>query len=177
MPIRIRLFSLAFIFLLAGCLGTLPAQRVANANAIYQQLRGLLPGGEVITVKDFELKRDAATFTFGSGSFAFYGQVNGKVTGAVFKGQGHLHITPPSAEERHNLSILNRTEEFDEDFDQVVLRFTDSTADELHKASTGAGQRDYDLIRAGQELQTFLRHHSEGAQMENLVTLYYDKFN
>jgi hypothetical protein len=177
MPIRIRLFSLALIFLLAGCLGTLSAQRVANANAIYQQLRGLLPGGEVITVKDFELKRDAATFTFGSGSFAFYGQVNGKVTGAVFKGQGHLHITPPSAEERHNLSILNHTEEFDEDFDQVVLRFTDSTADELHKASTGAGQPDNDLIRAGQELQTFLRHHSEGAQMENLVTLYYDKFN
>src|SRR3984957_13826870 len=177
MPVRSRLFSLALIFLLFGCLGTLPAQRAANANATYQQLRGLLPGGEVITVKDFELKRDAATFTFSSGSFAFYGQVNGKVTGAVFKGQGHLHITPPSAEERHNLSILNHTEEFDEDFDQVVLRFTDSTADELHRASIGAGQADNDLIRAGQELQTFLRHHSEGAGMEDGVTLYYDKFN
>jgi hypothetical protein len=179
MPVRIRLFALASIFLLAGCLGTLPAQRAANANAnaTYQQLRGLLPGGEVITVKDLELKRDAATFTFASGSFAFYGQVNGKVTGAVFKGQGHLHITPPSAEERHNLSILNHTEEFDEDFDQVVLRFTDSTADELHKASTGAGHADNDFIRAGQELQTFLRHHSEGAEMEDSTTFYYDKFN
>jgi len=177
MPVRTRLFSLVFIFLLAGCLDALPAQRAANANAIYQQLRGLLPGGEVITVKNFELKRDAATFTFSSGSFAFYGQVNGKVTGAVFKGQGHLHITPPSAEERHNLSILNHTEEFDEDFDQVVLRFTDATADELHRASTGSGQPDNDLIRAGQDLQTFLRHHSEGAGMEDSVTLYYDKFN
>src|ERR1700735_1921709 len=138
MPVRTRLFSLAFIFFLAGCLDTLPAQRLANANAIYQQLRGVLPGSEVITVKDLELKRDAATFTFSSGSFAFYGQVNGKVTGAVFRGEAHLHISPPSAEERHNLSILNHTEEFDEDFDEVVLRFTDSTADELHKASIGA---------------------------------------
>jgi hypothetical protein len=177
MPVRVRLFSLASIFLLAGSLGTLPAQRAANANTVYQQLRGLLPGGEVITVKDFELKRDAATFTFSSGSFAFYGQVNGKVTGAVFKGQGHLHITPPTAEERHNLSILNHTEEFDEDFDQLVLRFTDSTPDELHKASTGSGQPDNDFIRAGQELQAFLRHHSEGAEMEESITYYYDKFN
>jgi hypothetical protein len=177
MPVRTGLFSLAFIFLLAACLGTLPAQRAANSNAIYQQLRGLLPGSEVITVKDLELKRDAATFTFSSGSFAFYGQVNGKATGAVFRGEGHLHITPPTAEERHNLSILNHTEEFDEDFDEVVLRFTDSTADELHKASIGAGQPDNDFTRAGQELQTFLRHHSEGAEMEESITFYYDKFN
>ena len=98
MPVRTRLFSLASIFLLAGCLGTLPAQRAANANATYQQLRGLLPGSEVITVKDFELKREAATFTFSSGSFAFYGQVNGKVTGAVFKGQGHLRINAQSSQ-------------------------------------------------------------------------------
>ena len=83
---RTRLFSIGalFFFSLGFRLGTLPAQRVADNNATYQQLRGLLPGGEVITVKDFELKRDAATFTFSSGRFAFYGQVNGKVTGAVF---------------------------------------------------------------------------------------------
>ncbi|MGB6742903.1 MAG: hypothetical protein WBE38_04525, partial [Terracidiphilus sp.] len=66
--------------------GTARAQRPANANAYYQQLRGLLPGGEVITVKDLELTRDEADITFRNGSFAFYGEVNGKVTGAVFKG-------------------------------------------------------------------------------------------
>jgi hypothetical protein len=176
MRVRVRPPFLAIFLMVASCPGTLPAQRTANANAVYQQLRVLLPGGEVITVKDLELKRDAATFTFHSGSFAFYGQVNGKATGAVFRGEGHLHITPPTAEERHNLSILNQTEEFDEDFDQVVLRFTDSTADELHKAATGAGQSDNDFIKAGQELQTFLRHHSEGSVAENSVMFYYEKF-
>ena len=135
------------------------AQRSPNANTYYQQLRGLLPGGEVITVKEFELKRDAAVFTFHSGSFAFYGEVNGKVTGAVFRGQGHLHITPPTAEERHNLTILNQSDEFDQDFDQVVLRFTDGTAAELHKAATGKGNSDSEYVRAGQSLQEFARHH------------------
>jgi hypothetical protein len=160
--------------LLAGSSLTLTAQR-ANTNASYQQLRALLPGGEVIAVKDLELKRDAATFTFSGGNIAFYGQVNGKVTGAVFRGRGHLHITPPTAEERHNLSILNQTEEFDEDFDQVVLRFTDATADELHKASTGAGQPDNQFVKAGQELQSFLRHHAEGSQTAGNFTFYYKK--
>lgn len=128
MPVHVRLFPFIALILCAEYPGTVQAQRAPNANAYYQQLRGLLPGGEVIAVKNLELKRDAATFTFRSGSFAFYGQVNGKVTGAVFKGDGHLHITPPTPEERHNLSLLTHYEEFNEDFDQVVLRFTDATS-------------------------------------------------
>ena len=109
--------------------------------------------------KDLVLHRDAATFTFRSGSVAFYGQVNGKVTGAVFKGNGHLHITPPTAEERHNLSLLMHTEEFDEDFDQVVLRFTGpSTAAEVaSRRATGKGGGQTCLCDGGlQDLQKSL---------------------
>jgi hypothetical protein len=164
------------LLVFAACIHPLSAQHAPNANAYYQQLRGLLPGGEVITVKDFVLQRDAATFTFHSGSVAFYGQVNGKVTGAVFRGEGHIHITPPTPEERHNLSILTHTEQFDEDFDEVVLRFTDSTADELRKASTGVGQSDSSYARAAQELQTFLRHHAEISHIGQGGTYYFKEF-
>ncbi|HVZ82723.1 MAG TPA: M1 family aminopeptidase [Terracidiphilus sp.] len=120
-------------------------------------MRNLLPGGEVVTVQNFELKRDAAIFTFKQGSFALYGEVNGKVTGAVFLGQGHLHVTPPIASERHSLSIAMHMEEFDDDFDQVVLRFTDGTAAELRKAATGKGTADTAFTHAGQDLQSFAR--------------------
>jgi len=155
--IRPRRFFVAFPLLIAGFSVALQAQRPANSNSYYQQLRGLLPGGEVIAVNNLELKRDAATFTFHRGEIAFYGQVNGRLTGAVFKGEGHFHLTPPTAAERHNLSIANRSEEFDEDFDQVVMRFTDDTAAELHKASTGAGQADAEYAKAAAELHTFMR--------------------
>jgi hypothetical protein len=111
----------------------------------------------VITVQNFELKRDAATFTFKQGSFAFYGDVNGKATGAVFRGEGHLHVTPPIAAERHNLQLTMHTEEFDDDFDQVVLRFTDGTAGELRKAATGKGTPDGSFTHAAQDLQSFAR--------------------
>ena len=157
MTLRYRTSYLLAVLLLANYSGMMWAQHAANTNAIYQQLRGLLPGDDVITVSNLELRRDAATFTFRSGSFAFYGKVNGKVTGAVFKGDGHLHITPPNVQERHNLSILNHSEEFDEDFDRVVLRFTDTTAAELHKASTGNGEPDSVYAKAAEDFHNFAR--------------------
>ncbi|MGD0736646.1 MAG: M1 family aminopeptidase [Terracidiphilus sp.] len=159
MLIRVRAFSLPLAFFLMMCGLPLPAQRAANANAYYQQLRALLPGGEVIAVNNLELKRDAAIFTFRHGNIAFYGEVNGKVTGAIFKGDGHLHITPPTVEERHNLEIVAHVKEFDEDFDQVVMRFTDSTAAELHKGSAGKGDADSVYARNAQEFQSFARVH------------------
>ena len=136
---------------------SISAQRATNTNTAYQQLRGLLPGGEVITVKDFTLHRDAAEFTFRTGRFAFFGEVNGKITGVVFRGDGHLHIAPPVASERHNLMLLTKSENYDEDFDQAVLRFTDGTAAEIHKAATGKDASDPAYTRAAMELQTFAR--------------------
>jgi hypothetical protein len=159
---RLRAPFAILAFFLVPCLAVLQAQHSANSNTSYQQLRGLLPGGEVINVNNLVLRRDAATFTFRHGSFALYGEVNGKVTGAVFKGDGYLHITPPTAQERHNLSILAHSEEFGEDFDQVVLRFTDGTAAELRKASAGKGEPDSSYAKAAEELHGFLRHHSSG---------------
>ncbi|HEY1804281.1 MAG TPA: M1 family aminopeptidase [Terracidiphilus sp.] len=173
---RAQRSSFAILFLVTTGLASLPAQRAPNSNSVYQQLRSLLPGGEVITVKDLVIKRDAATFTFQNGSFAFYGPVNGKITGAVFIGQGHLHITPPAQEERHNLSVLMHSEEFDEDFDRAVLRFTDSAAEELRQASTGPGQPDSDFSRDAQDLQTFLRHHAEGSHVVSTGTAYFKRF-
>ena len=174
MTLRVGAFFF-LAFLLAPSFAALDAQRQANSNAVYQQLRGLLPGGEVITVDNLELRRDAATFTFQRGDFAFYGAVNGKVTGAVFKGEGHVHITPPIAVERHNLSILTHSEEFDEDFDQAVLRFTDGTAEELRKGAAGKGEPDSVYAKAAEELQGFLRHHSTGAYLIQSEQLYYRK--
>jgi hypothetical protein len=157
--IRVRASVAALAIFIALCRCLLHAQHPANGNPYYQQLRSLLPGGEAIQVKNLEMRRDAATFTFREGEIAFYGEVNGRVTGAVFRGVGHLHITPPTAEERHNLLVTNHTEEFDEDFDQVVMRFTDSTAAELHKGSAGKSGPDNLWIRSGLEFQTFARQH------------------
>jgi hypothetical protein len=158
--IRVRDFSLLLAILLASVSGALSEQRPANSNATYQQLRTLLPGDDVIAVKNLELHRDAGTFTFRNGSIAFYGKVNEKVTGAVFEGHGHLHITPPTVQERHNLFLTTHSEEFDEEFDEAVFRFTDGTETELHRASVGQSTADGSYVKAAKDVQSFLRRNS-----------------
>ena len=155
MSARIRFLIYALVLTLPNCAVTASSQRPAKSNPFYQQLRTQLPGRDVIAVKNLVLKRDAATFTFQSGNIAFYNQVDGKVTGAVFIGQGHFHLTPPTTEERHNLSIFTHSQVFDEDFDQVVLRFTDGTAADLHKGSAGAGAANPGYAQAARDLQNF----------------------
>ncbi len=144
--------SCALFTLFAILIPTVASGQQPNANQMYQQLRNLRAGGEVVQVSNLTLTRDAAVFTFTSGTIAFYPEVNGKDTGAVFMGNGHIHITPPTAEEKHNLQILNKTDEFDDDFDVAVLRFTDKTAAELRKAATGKGG---DSNRSGSESSDF----------------------
>ena len=134
---HVRSACLLFFIFLLGANPKLHGQHSPNSNPYYQQLRNIVPGNEVIAVSNLELHRDAATLTFRHGSFAFFTEVNGKVSGATFKGDGHFHLVPPSVEERHNLSILNHSESFDDDFDEVVLHFSDGTMAELRKAATG----------------------------------------
>lgn len=156
LSLRTRLCSAALALVLAGSCAV-SAQRAPNSNPYYQQLRNLLPAGEVIQVSGFKLRRDAAVFSFDRGDIAFFGEVNGKVTGAVFKGAGHLHLEPPTDEEQRNLSILTHSKVFDEDFDQVVMRFTDDSAAEMRKASAGKGVFDGEFVNAARDLRNFQR--------------------
>ena len=159
--VKMRLWSAVVCLICLVCFHPLSAQQQPNTNAAYRQLRTLLPGPVTIPVNNFVLTRDAAVFTFTRGDFALYGEVNGKITGAVFAGAGHFHLTPPTAVERHSLAILTKKEEFDEDFSQVVLRFTDGTEEELRKAAspTAKSEPDHDLARAAMEFHTFQREH------------------
>ena len=109
-----------------------------NSDPTYQALRNLGLSGEAVSVSNVELKRDAGTFHLRSGSICFVSPVNGKVTGAVFTGDGNFVLTPPESDSPM-LKVLAKGDEFSENFAQMVLRFTDSTYEELKKAGTSGG--------------------------------------
>jgi hypothetical protein len=90
------------------------------------------------------LKRDAATFHLSAGTVCFTPPVNGKVTGAVFSGDGKMSLVPPSETERKSLRFLTQEDSFNETFQQLVLRFTDSTYDDVKKVGTPADGRGCD---------------------------------
>jgi len=130
-----------------------------NSDPTYQQLRNITLGSEAVAVNNFALKREAATFHLRSGTVCFLAPVQGKVTGAVFAGDGNFVIDPPSASERSMLKLLTKEDEFSENFSQAVFRFTDSSYDELKKAGSAAPSGcDAGLLR---DSQNATRHNRE----------------
>jgi Peptidase family M1 domain len=122
-----------------------------NSDPTYQQLRNLTLSGEAVSVTNFDLKRDAGTFHLHSGTVCFVTPVQGKVTGAVFTGDGNFALDPPLDSERQSLKLLTKENEFSESFSQVVLRFTDSTYDDIKKGgSAGSGGCDAGLLKDSQ---------------------------
>jgi len=123
----------------------------ANSDPTYQALRNITLGSESVSVTNFDLKRDAATFHLHSGTVCFVAPVNGEVTGAVFTGDGNLTLSPPDPIEIASLKLLTKQDEFNERFQHLVLRFTDSTYDDIKKAGTPAsGGCDAGLLKDSQ---------------------------
>jgi len=113
-----------------------------NIDPVYQSLRQLGRNeqdfaGPYAVVNNLQLKRDAANFNLKSGELYFITPVEGKVTAAVFIGDGELSLMPPTAIEKHSLKIFTGEEGITEQFTKLILRFTDQTFEQI-KSSPNA---------------------------------------
>jgi hypothetical protein len=146
----------------------------ANTDATYKALRSI-GSGEVFSVKDVVLRRDAGTFTL-TGTVTFLGSVAGKVTGAVFFGRGTLEVIPPIEVERKSLAELTKEPALHEEFDRAVFRFTDDTYEELKKqsASPPPSSSGGDPMEALAQVQKYLRkerkYNLDGRILEDVLT-------
>jgi len=94
-----------------------------NSDPVYRQLRAI-GLGQTFRFDNFTLTLDAATFQFQKGTLTFLSPVNGLVTGAIFIGEGHLTLKPALVLDARELSRRAGAAEFNEDFTEVVFRFT-----------------------------------------------------
>jgi hypothetical protein len=108
----------------------------ANANPAYQQLRHIHTVDAAYEVQNLTLVRDVGTFQLKSGTLCLLAPVEGMVTGAVFRGEGSFHLKSDDPREQNQLKALTKDAGMDEEFEKLVLRFADGTADELGKALT-----------------------------------------
>ncbi len=132
--------------------------RPANADKTYAALRSDAPGGESLAVKDLTLKREGAVFHFDQGSFFFYAPVEGHVTGAIFEGNGSFVLAPGEKSEQKSLALLAKSPQMTQEFSTLALRFTDGTAEEIRKASTGpVAVSDGHVTSAAEDLQKAFR--------------------
>ena len=144
-----------------------------NCHPVYQQLRNVGLSGQSAVAQNVVLKRDAATFTFKSGNFYFLSPVNGKVTGAVFIGAGTFSMVPPLESEKRNLSLLTKEKDINEEFEQLVLRFTDATYEEIEKmngTSTGSAIGVSELKEINEALKKQLQYNLTGRLLNDVLS-------
>ena len=131
---RLLGFCLLCTCLLTPCSANAQQTSAPNSDTTYQQLKNITLS-EAVEVKDLTLKRDAGSFHLLSGTVCFLSPVAGKITGAVFVGDGRFTLEPPLATERASLKLLTKDSAFVENFQQMVVRFTDGNYDEIKKNS------------------------------------------
>jgi len=153
-----------------------------NVDPVYQSLRQLGRGeqdfaGDYAVVNNLLLKRDAANFVLKTGEIYFITPVEGKVTAAVFIGDGELSLTPPTEVEKSSLKIFTSENSITERFSKLVLRFSDNTFEEVKKSSgatmkTG-GSQSSQARSAFRDNQDLLRKKfRDNRELRTLMDLY-----
>ena len=99
---------------------------------------------EVYSIKNLDLRRDILHITFVEGRLAFLETFQGKITGAVFSGRGHILAVPREPSEKESLARFVGTPLLDEDISNTYLRFDDDTAAELKSKLQKAGDEPAD---------------------------------
>ncbi len=111
----------------------------AKGKEIYEQIKAASLTGGSAEVHGLLLKRDRGEMNF-DGTFYFTAPVEGRVTTAVFIGQGEFRAeAPPGKFEKDNLKRLTGEENVHTDFKTAVLRFTDDTFELIGKNSHAGG--------------------------------------
>ena len=123
----------------------------APAKELYEQVKAFPLSGGAVAAKSQTLSRDRAKMTF-AGTFYFTPPVDGRVTGAVFIGEGKFTAeVPPSEFEKDNVKRLLGVDVIESDFKTAVLRFSDDTAELLGKGAEKTSPSDPQALKLAKE--------------------------
>lgn len=101
-----------------------------NTDPNYRALRDAeLTEGYI--VEELTIKRDVGTITFKGGKVAFAPAIQGKVVLGVFTGEGEFSLTPVIDIEKRNMANYIKTSSVTEQFDRIVMVFSDKTYEEI----------------------------------------------
>ena len=151
---------------------TLKAQD-KSSHDLYQSLNALrIDPAAVYSLKPedhIDLHRSDAKLYFEEGKLAFFAALDGRITGAVFSGRGHVLATPRDLAEKQQLGRFLGSPLLDQNFNSAYLRFTDDATEELLRelqAAHLAPQSDADF--AGR-WDTFLAHRNAAHSLRILL--------
>lgn len=117
-----------------------PSPGSGDARVLYQALNELrVDPARVYYVHELNLRRGPVSLTFAEGKLAFLAPLEGRVTGAVFVGRGHVITMPRDPAERRSLAQFLGVPLLDQLFSRAYLRFNDDTSAAIERALQQAG--------------------------------------
>ncbi len=143
-------------------------------NSEYRKLRDA-PVSETVVVENVVIRRDVGVITLKRGTVSFGPEVLGRVTGAVFVGEGTFTLVPAVPYERDHLKMTIGSESASESFDRALLFFTDNAYEEL-KGTGRARALPPGAAETWRDLRQHLRERGEAnVDAEILADLYNPK--
>ena len=107
------------------------ASGLAPQEVLHQLHNVKVDPGQVYVLRHAQLIRDRVKMFFNRGYIGFFTQAAGKITGAVYLGEGEILLMPPTQVEKESLARFIHSPILEEQFSMAILRFTDQTAREL----------------------------------------------
>src|SRR5260370_3720522 len=94
----------------------------------------------VYHVRDASIDRPNLHIDLDDGTLAFTEDICGRITGALFEGEGEIRLRPPNQVERGSLALFTGMAILEEQFTLGYLRFNDDTAAVLRPFLSPAAQ-------------------------------------
>src|SRR5205823_10309864 len=113
------------------------------------------------SVEGFTFKCDVATFELKRGTLMLLEPVNGIVTGAVFVGAGHFTLKPVTRLAQTEIHRRLKTDQIDEDFTDVVFRYTGPPGKMLLAAITTSTATSEDSAKVLEHWRESMRQRRE----------------
>ena len=113
-----------------------------TAGVLYSRLHSVgLDEQRVYHVRGASLDRPNLHLAFDDGTLAFTEDICGRVTGAMFEGEGEVLLRPPNRVERESLALFTGMAILEEQFNSGYLRFNDDTVSALQPFLSPAEDR------------------------------------
>jgi len=126
------LLACAVLVAMLGLPGRSRAQSGPDPQQVFSQLHNIkVDENQVYVLRRAHLIRDRMKLYFTHGYIGFFTPAAGKITGAVYTGEGEILLIPPTRTEKESLARFIHAPILEEQFSTAILRFTDQTAKEL----------------------------------------------
>ncbi|HWZ96672.1 MAG TPA: M1 family aminopeptidase [Candidatus Dormibacteraeota bacterium] len=138
-----RARGIAVLILLFSFPSLLSAEDPKSARELFRSLNELqLDPSAVYTLPPasrIELQRGDVQFSFEEGRISFFSALDGRVSGVVFSGRGHILAAPRDPVEKQQMALFTGSPLLDQSISSTYIRFTDDTREELLRQLQNAG--------------------------------------